>query len=135
MKIQGVISDPISVRYNYRTVGYTRANGYMHEEQDLTTILLLDGTVLTRWNKIPRQFVVSDRATFLKARKDKYYKIFGNWITADKIPSRNRMRHCMKEIIEFAQIGETVQFEGNVINNKIKGRIRAIARKEKENEI
>ena len=129
MKIQGIIIDPAHVRYNYRAVGYTRANGYMHDDQNVTRILIDNGTILTRWNPIPRKYVISDRATFMIARKERYYKQFSEWIAIGKNPPRNRMRSCMYNVSDFAQIGEEVKFEGKLEGNKIKGSIRAKAPK------
>ena len=118
-KITGII-DYKDINYNYRYEGATTLQSNLSHDSQRITIIHTDNGDLSRWNKIPRKFVISNKETYRTARLQYLLRRFEN---LENISYR-RLSKTLSIITPFALQGETVHFSGNIINSRIKGRIK-----------
>lgn len=92
-------------------------------ETHIVTTIQEDNITYSRWNKIARKFVISNRETYRKARLNYLQNRYEN-TNLENIRSRS-LKSSLKFIKRYAMSGEEVSFTANFLpssmnNNNIK---------------
>ena len=108
----------MNIKYNFKK---HLALKYNYDTHSITIIENENGKTYSRWNKINRKFVISDKDTYRKARLN----ALNNRFNGDLNDVRMRtLKKSLRILKQYALPGEIVSFKCNINNqDQIKGRL------------
>jgi len=116
INIIGKILQSKEVKYNYKNLGYTK----IYDTKDITIIENNDKLLYSRWNKVPRKFVIKNREQYKISRLNYLNNRFNDYLNVNT----RVLKRSLRFIKEYALPGETVSFKCSINNsNHIKGRL------------